>query len=390
MAYFDFATWGRLARLITRERSGGKRKLFLFGVFGGLTAMSAVSALALALDNLLFRGWRRVEPQPPIFIIGNGRSGTTHLHRLLTADQGRFSYFKTYELLMPAVVQKKMFQGIALIDRRCLGGAGARWLQAKEGASLEEVRKLHDWQSTGSEEDDFIMLHNFSALSLIWPFPYPELGYLYDTDRMPEQDRRRIVGWYRDMVKRQLYTNGPMLIHCAKSPQFTLKMRALAETFPGARFVVMMRHPYECIPSLIDLMSWYWRKMGASDAVIETEARQFREKMIEQFRYAVDVADDMPTDRCAMVRFEDLLADPKAVVLDLYHRFGLSVSPAFDEYLEGERQHALSFRSKHEYEGLNDEALRQRIDTELADLFPRFGWLREQDDAAASSQYARQ
>lgn len=188
------------------------------------------------------------------------------------------------------------------------------------------------------------------------------------------------------MVKRQLYTNGPMLIHCAKSPQFTLKMRALAETFPGARFVVMMRHPYECIPSLIDLMSWYWRNMGASDAVIETEARQFREKMIEQFRYAVDVADDMPTDRCAMVRFEDLLADPKAVVLDLYRRFSLSVSPAFEEYLEGERQHALSFRSKHEYEGLNDEALRQRIDTELADLFPRFGWLREQGDAAAISQ----
>ncbi len=378
MAYFDFPTWGRVARLISSERSGAKRKLFLWGVYAGLTVAAAISAVGLALDNLLFRGWRKVEPQPPIFIIGNGRSGTTHLHRLLTADQGKFSYFKTYELLMPAVIQKKAFLAIAHIDRSWFGSAGARWFRAREEESLGEVRKLHDWQSTGSEEDDMIMFNNFSALSLIWPFPYPELGYLYDTDKMPERERRRIVGWYRDMIKRQLYTNGAALIHCAKSPQFTLKMRALAETFPGARFVVMMRHPYECIPSLIDLMSWYWRNMGAPQPVIEAEAHQFREKMIEQFRYAVDVADAMPGDRCAMVRFEDLLADPKAVVLELYQRFGLTVSPAFDEYLEGERQHALSFRSKHQYERLNDETLRQRLNAELDDLFERFSWPREQ------------
>ena len=61
-----------------------------------------------------------------------------------------------------------------------------RRLKKSEDETLGEIRKLHDWQSTGSEEDDFVMFANWSSVSLTFPFPYPELEYLFFTDRNPQ------------------------------------------------------------------------------------------------------------------------------------------------------------------------------------------------------------
>jgi hypothetical protein len=373
--YFDFPTWARLGRLVALEPSRGRRKLFACGLYLALTALAGVTALCLAADHLLFPGFRRVVPVRPIFIIGNGRSGTTHLHRLLSADRERFSFFRTWELLLPSILQRKLVYALAWLDRALLRGAGERALRRREDEALGEVRRLHDWQATGSEEDDFLFFHNFSSISLTWPFPYPELAYLWWTDRMPARRRRRILGFYHNLVRRQLYLHGALRTHCAKSPQFTLKMRSLCEVFPDARFVVMVRHPYETIPSLVDLMTWYWKRMNAPPALIEGSAQKLRETMVAQYRYALDVAAELPPDRCAVVRFEELLADPRAVVEDLYARFGLPLTPEFTEYLAGERQHARGFTSKHEYE-LADAPLRERLQQELGDLFDRFHWPR--------------
>ena len=374
---FDARTWLRVGRLVLAEPSRGRRKLFVCGLYLALSAMAALSALCLAADRLLFPRYRRIEPEAPIFIIGNGRSGTTHLHRLLTADRERFSYFATWELLLPSILQHRIAYALVWLDRRLLRGAVARRLRQREDAALEEVRRLHDWQSTGSEEDDFVFFHDWSSVSLTWPFPYPELGYLFWTDRMPARYRLRHVAWYRDLIRRQLHLHGERRIHCAKSPQFTLKMRSLCEVFPVARFVVMLRHPYETIPSLVDLMSWYWRRMGAPEAQVEGSGALLRDRMVDQYRYALEVADALPPERAAIVRFEDLLADPRAVVEELYRRFGLPLLPGYVDYLEGERQHAKGFRSAHRFEPLADEAFRQRLLAELGDLFDRFGWERE-------------
>src|SRR5262249_24483921 len=145
------------------------------------------------------------------------------------------------------------------------------------------------------------------------------------------------------------------------------------EVFPGARFVVMLRHPYETIPSLVDLMSWYWKRMGAPPALVEGSAAVLRDAMIAQYRYALEVVDELPPERSAVVRFEDLLADPQAVVEGLYARFGLPLTSDYVAYLECEREHARGFKTVHEYEQA-DAALRERLQAELGDLFDRFGW----------------
>src|ERR1700753_1491001 len=53
------------------------------GAFGLLQLRQAISAITLALDYVFYPGHRKQPIDRPIFIIGNPRSGTTFLHRLL-------------------------------------------------------------------------------------------------------------------------------------------------------------------------------------------------------------------------------------------------------------------------------------------------------------------
>ena len=372
--YFDFRTWWRIAGLIAREPFRLRRALFLWGAFVGLSLLSVVNMICLVLDLLLFPRLRDQAVVKPIFIVGNGRSGTTHIHRILSADGDRFSYFKTWELLLPSVLAHHLVDALDAFDRRILGSWVRGRLQQREDDALEEIRKLHDWQSTGSEEDDFVMFANWSSVSLTFPFPYPELEYLFWTDREPEAKRRRILEFYKAMLQRLLYCREREHIHCSKSPQFTLKMRGLLEQFPDARFIVMLRHPYETIPSLLDLMSQYWRAMGAPEERVGASAELLGEIQIAQYRYAVEVVDQLPENQSIIVDFRDLLADPKRVVQGIYDRFGIEMTEAFDRFLEEEREAARAFKSQHEYDSEGQGPARERVARELADLFERFGW----------------
>ena len=343
-------------------------------MFLGLSLLSFVNAICLALDHIFFPRFGDTPIDAPIFIVGNGRSGTTHIQRIFSADDERFSYFKTWELLLPSILQRKAVGLLEALDRRVLGGLVRRRLRSSEDRALEEIRKLKDWQSTGSEEDDFVMFTNWSSVSLTLPFPYKELDYLFWTDRNPAEKRQRILGFYRSMLQRLLYCREGERIHCCKSPQFTLKMRSILEVFPDARFIVMLRHPYETIPSLLDLMSQYWRGMGAPEDLVESSADLLGEIQIAQYRHALEVVDELPEDRQIVVEFRDLLADPKQVVEEIYARFGLEISAKFDRFLEQQREAAKTFRSQHAFEPEAQGPARERVHRELADLFDRFGW----------------
>lgn len=372
--YFDFDTWFRILRAIVGEPFRPRRALFLWGVFLGLTLLSITNVICLALDRILFPSFRDTPVEAPIFIVGHGRSGTTHLQRILSADAERFSFFKTWELLLPSILQHKMLGLLEAFDRRVLGGFLQRHLESGGDQALEDIRKLHDWQATGSEEDDFVLFVNWSAVNLTWLFPYTELEHLFWTDRQTPEKRRRILGVYRGMLQRLLYCREGGRIHCGKSPPFTLKMRSLLETFPDARFIVMFRHPHEMIPSLLDLLAQYWRGMGAPESRIRSSAELLGEVQIEQYRYATEVADSLPREQQIIVEFRNLLADPKKVVEEIYNRFGLEISAEFDAILDEEREAAKGFRSQHEFEPEGYGPDRERVHRELADLFERFGW----------------
>ena len=60
---------------------------------------------------------------------------------------------------------------------------------------------------------------------------------------------------------------------CSKNPEFVPKLKSLIETFPDARFIVMLRTPYETMPSIMKMMERNWKATGCDRARVAESVR---------------------------------------------------------------------------------------------------------------------
>ena len=128
---------------------------------------------------------------------------------------------------------------------------------------------MHEQSFTAPEEDDGVLASSCASGTWIVRLPYMDELDFYHVDRRPERERRRLMRFYAECVRRQLYLNGPGRIHLSKNPVFVGRLESLLETFPDARIVVPFRNPEETIPSLLKLMQMAWRLRRWSDAQMQ-------------------------------------------------------------------------------------------------------------------------
>jgi omega-hydroxy-beta-dihydromenaquinone-9 sulfotransferase len=372
--YFDFHTYFRMFRLALREPNPRRRRHVLFMVAVVIPVVASFHSACFFLDRIFYPGLRRIDVRAPVFIIGHARSGTTLLHRLMSADSERFSSFMLYELFFPSLLQKKTIRFLARCDRRLLGSRIEKRIRAWEERKFAATQDMHRMGLTVPEEDDFIF--TFSCASGFWIVLLPYMGELdfYHVDRRPEQSRRRLMGFYKECVKRQLYLNGGDRIHLSKNPVFCGRVESLIETFPDARVVVLVRNPFETIPSLLKLMQRGWQLRRCGEAEIERNLRIIAEMSFHMYEAPFEVLVRHPETRHAVVDYRELVAEPKRSVERVYEQLGLPISPAFEAVLLAEQNRARSHETTHSYSleefGLESDA----IETALGGLFERFGW----------------
>lgn len=372
---FDVRTYLRMFQLAFAERPRGGRLVLLLVLAAGIPAVAAFHALCMALDRVLFPGFRRVPVRAPVFVIGHARSGTSLLHELLSRDAERFSTFLTWELFLPAIVQKKLVRGLGALDRRLLGGRLDRRIRRFEDRAFARGREMHPMSLTRPEEDEFLFAASCASGVWVLLFPYwRELQGLYYTDELPPRRRRRLLRFYRGCVQRQLWLNGPEKTHLSKNPTFCGKVESLLEEFPDARFVVCQRTPYDTIPSLLKLVTRNWKAARCSPARIEDSRRILAEQSFHTYRYPLEVLARHRETRWTEVDYRALVDDPKRMVEEVYAQLGLPLTPAYEKALEAEEARSRSHRAEHVYSlgefGLEPGEIRSR----LADLFERYGW----------------
>jgi len=328
----------------------------------------------LLLDRLLFPGYRKARIENPVFIIGNARSGTTLFHRLLCGDEERFVYFRTWEIVFPSLLQKKLIKAVFTAYERFFPDSFRR-LGAWEERQLQTVKAMHPIGIDKPEEDEFLLLIPFASATLTVLFPYLDrLTELADFDGRPLSTRRRIMGFYRECVARQLYLHGGGRTLVSKNPSFVSKLRSLAGEFPDAKFVYLIRNPFETIPSLLKLMRTIWEGLGLDSGHIESSTRQLAEGCMRDYSYAMEVLAELPADRVAIVEYTELVADPKATVERVYEHLGLSISPAFEKRLAAERSRQRRHQSSNVYSlgqfGISEADLTRK----LGPILQRFGF----------------
>jgi hypothetical protein len=347
--------------------------------------LQAIHRVALALDDVLFPGYRRVEVRQPVFVTGVPRSGTTFLHRLLAKDEDRFTTTALWELVFaPAICERKLVLAIAAADR-VVGRPLARLLAWLQRAVLGGLDDVHGTALDDPEEDYLGLIPYGACFILVLAFPFSETLWSlarFDTG-LPDDARRRILNRYRGLVQRHLYVRGPDKQYLAKNPSFTSWVRSLHEAFPDARIVGCVRTPYKTIPSLLSSM-----ESGAKLFAVDPDGTFFPARLYETVcHYYAHLAEELPRlpeDQHAFTTLETMSKAPRDTVAGLYERFGMTLSPAFDGRLSASERESRGYKSKHTYTldqfGLTAGEVHER----LAFAFETFGF--KPDPAPATNK----
>jgi hypothetical protein len=381
--YFDFGNYFKMVRLAWNERAPKARAYYLAVLLIAVPIVSSFHAICFALDRLFVPGLVNVEVKDPIFMVGHARSGTTLTHRLMTEDAGRFSFFRLWECYFPSLLQKKIIRAGIELDERVLGGFLARRMAKFEEWRYGKGRHIHEMGLAVPEEDDIALYYSMASGFWITKMPYMEDLDFYRMNDWPESKRSHYNNFYRELVKRQLYLNGPEKTHLAKNPLWAGRVASLIEAFPDAKFVVNMRDPRETIPSLLKLLSTGWKALGWDPERQKRCLEVMVETSFDSYTHPLEVLDANPQARSAVVDYRELTTDSAAAIERLYRDLGLPLTDAYRTFLarQGKREKKHSTRHRYSLEefGLEHDAIR----ASLGPLFDRFQWETDPDAEAA-------
>jgi hypothetical protein len=378
---FDFKLFFRLITItIFEAKKRGVhqtlQRLIILAVF--LLILVPVFLLSTAagwlLDKALFPGYRRQEVRQPVFIIGNPRSGTTFLHRLLARDEATFNTIMTWELsFAPTISQRRLYGLIGRIDR-VIGRPLGRLVDAVNRRTLQRG-EVHPMGLFKAEEDDLILLYAWNSTFILGVFPYPDevLPTILPFDRLPEK-REHVMRFYEGCLRRHLYAHGAGEKHfLSKNPVFSSRVDALCETFPDAKFIYLVRNPLDVLGSLASYMRMVWKDFQGAESPFPHDDWVW-EAVRTWYRYTLDWLDQAPPENHIIVRFDDMVADPRKTVTAIYEHFGFDLDAAFDAVLKEQTIKARQYRSQHDYSLEGTGFTRERIVAEYGDLFDRFGF----------------
>lgn len=305
--------------------------------------------LAYGLDQLFFPQHIDQDVSQPIFIVGNFRSGTTLLHRLLVKD-ARFTSMTSWEIyLAPTIVQRKVIRWMMKINR-IIGNPIQKIINRFEKA-LKQYSYMHPTALNEVEEDGQILLHIWSTYNIFAFFPFPDLikNYIYYDEEVTEEQKEVDMSYYREVLKRHVFANGGKQ-YIAKNPSFSPKVRTLHQKFPDAKFINLVRSPLRVIPSSVSMFSNHWQTYGEPTGEYPEPGPEIMQEQAKHwYVYPHKYLKNLPPEQYMMVRYQDLVADPQKTVENIYNRFGLTITEEFQQVLQLESEKAKHFKSKHHY-----------------------------------------
>ena len=324
------------------------------------------------LDEIFFPTYREIEIRQPVFIIGNPRSGTTFLQRLLARDEKNFLSMRTWEIFgAPSILMRKSIR-LAVRAARSVGIRISRNIRKLESL-WEENDPIHRLKLRAPEEDEYLFIHIFSTMK-IWSFAAMEKEadpYIFYDERIPAGEKERVMDFYERCLQRHYYYHrGRKKHYLSKNPNFSPAVKTLLDRFPDAKFIYLIRNPLMAVPSHISLKEREWQLLGSPlekyacrDFILRSSAYWYD--------YPLQVLDQLPEDQQIVVRFDDLVTNTKAAVQEIYQRLGLELSSEFLDLLELETQLARNHQSQHHYSleemGMDPRELEDRFSDIIAE-----------------------
>ena len=336
--------------------------IFFTALYG---LMWLIIAFGRMLDCLFFPGLRRQEVREPVFIVAPPRSGTTLTQKLMAMDEERFVHAKLYQTIFPSVFYQRCFDGIAWLDRHT-GRPLARltgWVEKKFFGGWDDMHKLRFDQP---EEDDGFFVFSFVTEAIYLLFPYvDELWEAGFPDALTPPNRRKLMRYYRSCLQRQLYANGPAQTVLSKATQSSGAVESLLEAFPDAKFITLIRHPYQSVASHVSVFYPVWRAHSPDIAKDGPVSKSYARLAVKWFQHLFGFRSKVNARQYYCIDYRDLTRNPKEALEKLYDYFGWKMSDLFRSKLAEATRRQGEFKSQHHYTleefGLSKEWIQEEL-----------------------------
>jgi hypothetical protein len=279
------------------------------------------------------------EIRAPIWIIGQGRTGTSILQKLLALDPGNRT-LNTYDALFPVDEGNvRRSERIAKAEHRM-----KMWSRV-----TPEIAAIHDFG--GEEPIETIMAE---ALSLQTPAWLNLMGLTPSFNAKVAQTGQQPSLAYGKRVMKAIQWQNPGGHWILKSPDALSYLPDVLAVFPDVRFVWTHRDPIRALSSAVNMIgTLVWAR---SDTVPPSGLFDFLTDPVSSaadVTRPIDWLEDgtIPSDQIANVLYDDLIARPLETIEAIYRAFGMPFTDAARDAIAGYvAAHPSSERKAHRYD----------------------------------------
>jgi hypothetical protein len=288
-----------------------------------ITMISFLNSFLGMFENLFYSS--RIlnqEIEPPAFILGFPRSGTTYLFHLLSQDN-RFSFPNLFEVRNPHT--------FLLLEKFLLPVLNRFYAPKRLQDNVAISMKLPD-------EDEFATAL-ISLRSALFGIHFPKRRSRYEVFYTFENaDIKDVMKWKQALIwfmkKLTLKSNRPLLL---KSPVHTGRIRYLLELFPNAKFLFIHRHPYDVYLSFKHTAETVW-PVWQLQKDNNKDIDSFLLKRFDQtFKNFFADREKIPSCNYVEIRFTDLVENPIGEMRKVYQSFEWNnfnqVQPQMQKYV---------------------------------------------------------
>jgi hypothetical protein len=290
----------------------------------------------------------------PLIICGLPRTGTTHLHNLISADPAIRS-LPYWESLEPVLPERELPPDGTPDPRRERTAMALSFLDV----AMPYFNRMHEMTVDHAHEEIQLLAIDFSSMLFETTAPMPTWRDAYRA-----RDQRPSYAYLRRVLQVLQWLRGGSR-WVLKSPQHLEQFPALLDTFPDATFVVTHRDPVAVTTSMVTMLA-YTSRLTRDRVDVEGIGQYWADRLELMLRCCADERDVLSADRTIDVHFDAFMADDLAMVARVYELagqpFDAAARSAMDEFMGA---HPRGKFGTIDYElaqfGLDRDALRGRM-----------------------------
>jgi sulfotransferase family protein len=295
------------------------------GMVATFTQLQALLRNRLRVEDLVRRHPEilDLDVARPIIICGLPRTGTTHLHNLLSAD--------------PTLRSLPYWESEEPVNRpEPVDGRNERTAMGLDvlNTAMPYFKRMHEMTPEHVHEEIGLIALDFSGMQFETMAPMPSWRDWYRA-----ADQRPHYAYLKKVLQvLQFLRGGDRWV--LKSPQHLEQFPALLATFPDATFVVTHRDPVSVTASLGTMLS-YLARLSLDPVDPHRVAGYWAHRLETMLRACVDTRTMLPSDRAIDVGFQEFMADDVAMVRRVYEVAGQPFTPAVRKAMD-------DFMAEHE------------------------------------------